>query len=101
MNTFVNNTDGRKRSKYDRNIHKGMRIPVDIYQTNKKFFVTVQPKNACKLEFADHLWIPFIDEPQSFIVVFTVINFPIYNILVTKCKYGIGPNGIITFNEEL
>ena len=31
MNTFVNNTDGRKRSKCDRNIHKGIRIPVDIY----------------------------------------------------------------------
>ena len=35
--------------KYDRNIHKAMIIPVDIYQTNKKLFITVQPKNACKL----------------------------------------------------
>ena len=24
-----------------------------------------------------------------------------YNILVIKCKHGIGPNDIITFNEEL
>ena len=31
-----------------------MRIPVGIHQTNKKFSVTVQPKNACKLEFAYH-----------------------------------------------
>ena len=27
--------NGRKRIIYDRNIHKGMRIPVNIYQTNK------------------------------------------------------------------
>ena len=46
----------------DKNIHKAMITPVDIYQTNKNCFVTVQPKNACKLEFVDHLWIPFIDQ---------------------------------------
>ena len=47
-----------------------MRIPVDIYQRTKKVFVTVQPKNTCKLEFVDHLWLPFLDKPQSGIVVF-------------------------------
>ena len=31
-----------------------MIITVNIYQTNKKFFVTEKPKNACKLDFADH-----------------------------------------------
>ena len=31
-----------------------MEITVNIYQITKKFFVTVQPKNECKLEFADH-----------------------------------------------
>ena len=35
-------------------IHKAMQIPVDIYQTNKKLIVAVQPKNACKLKFAGH-----------------------------------------------
>ena len=47
-----------------------MRIPVDIHKTNQKFSVIVQIKNAYKLEFVDHLWLPFIDEPHSDIVVF-------------------------------
>ena len=62
--------NGRKRRIYDNIIHKDMRIPVDIYQRTKKVFVTVQPKNTCKLEFVDHLWLPFLDKPQSGIVVF-------------------------------
>ena len=56
-------------------IHKDMRIPVDIHEINKKLTVTVHPKNACKLEFVDHLWLPFLDQPQSDIAVFVVINF--------------------------
>ena len=42
-----------------------MRIPVDIHEINKKFTFTVQPKNACKLEFVDHLWLHFLDQPKS------------------------------------
>ena len=53
------------------------------------------------MEFADYLWLPFLDQPQSEIAVFEIINFRIYNIVVKKCKHGIGPNDIITFNEEL
>ena len=53
-----------------KSIQKAVRIPVEIHETNKKFTFTVQPKNACKLEFVDHLWIPFIDQPQLDIVVF-------------------------------
>ena len=78
-----------------------MIIPVDIHQTNKKFYFTVQPKNACQLKFEDHLWLPFLDQPQSDIVFFAMITFHIYNILVTKWKHVIGPNNIITFNEKL
>ena len=78
-----------------------MQIPVDVYQRTKTFFVTVQPKNACKLEFADQLWITFLDQPQPDIVVFSIITFYIHNILVTECKHGIGNNYIITFDEEL
>ena len=59
-----------------------MRITFDIHQTNKKFYVTVQPKNAYKLEFVDHLCLPFLDQPQSNIVVFELITFQTYNILV-------------------
>ena len=76
-----------------------MRIPFGNYQRTKTFFVTVQQKNACKLEFADQLWLPFLDKPQSDIVVFDIFTFNIYNILVTKCKHGIGINDIITYNE--
>ena len=39
-----------------------MRILVDIHQTNKNSCVTVQPKNACKLKFADHLWLTILDQ---------------------------------------
>ena len=55
MNTLFENMNERKRRRYDNYIHKAMKINVDIYQGTKKFFVSVQPKNACKLEFADHL----------------------------------------------
>ena len=72
----------RKRRMFDKRIHEDMRIPVDIHQTNKKFSVTVQPKNAYKLELLDHLWLPFIDQLQSEIVVFLVITSQIYNIIV-------------------
>ena len=49
-------TDGeRNRRRCGKIIHKAMRIPVDIHKTNKKFSITVQSNNACKLEFADHL----------------------------------------------
>ena len=59
-----------------------MRVPVDIHETNKMFATTVQPKNVCRLEFADHLWLPFLDQPQSDIVFFEIITFQIYHILV-------------------
>ena len=92
--------DVRKGRKYDKKIHKSMIIPVDINEINKHFTVTVQPKNACKLEFVDHLWLPFIDQPQSDILVFEIITFHIYNIIISKRKHGIGPIDIITFNEK-
>ena len=70
VNTLFKNNDRRKIRKYDRKIHKAIITTVNIYQMNKKLFVTAQPKNACKLEFADNLWLPFPDKPQSEIVVF-------------------------------
>ena len=72
-----------------------MRIPVSIYQTNKSVFVTIQFKNAYKLEFSDHLWLPFLDQTQSGIVVFEIFTSQIYNILVHEWKHGIGHNDII------
>ena len=78
-----------------------MRVPVDIHLKNEKFSVTVQAKNACKLGFAYHLWLPLHDQPQLDIVVFAIITFLIYNIIVTKWKHGIGNNDIIASNKEL
>ena len=49
MNMLFKTKDEIKRRRFDRNIHKAMRIPVDIHETNKKFTITVQPKTACKL----------------------------------------------------
>ena len=61
-----------------------MIITVDIHQMNKNFSVTVHPKHACKFEFADYLWILFIDQPRSDIVFFAIMTFLIYYILVKK-----------------
>ena len=72
------------------------------YISNKlKFICYSSTKNKCKLEFAYHLWLPFLDQPQFDILVFEMINYQIYNIMETEWKHGIGPNDIITFNEEL
>ena len=71
---------------YNTNIYKAIIIPDGIYQTNNKLFVTVNPKNTCKLEFSNHLWLIFIDQPQSDVVVISVITFQIYKMLVTKLK---------------
>ena len=100
MNMLFKNNYIIKIRKYDRKIHKSVRIPVDVYQVNKKLCVIVKPKHACKLEFEDHFWLPFIDQPQPDIIVFAIINLRIYNILVHKWKHGIGPNDIILSNEE-
>ena len=74
--------DIRKRRRGDIKIHKAMRIPDDIHKRNKNLAVTVQPKNACRLEFVDHLWLTSLDQTQYYIVVFAIITFQIYNILV-------------------
>ena len=53
------------------------------------------------MDFEDHLWLPFLDQPQSDIVAFAIITFQVHNILLTEWKHIMGPNNIITFNEEL
>ena len=61
--------------------------------------MTVNPRNVCKLVFADHLWIPFQDQPQSDAVVVSISYFWVYKNLVTEWKHGISINDIITFNK--
>ena len=49
----------------------------------------------------DNLWLPFIDIPQSDIIVFAINTYQIYNILVNKWKYRIFSNDIFSLNEKL
>ena len=75
MNTLFKNNYRRKRRMSDINIHKAMLIHANIYPMNKNLFVAVQPKNSRKAEFIDHLWLPFLDQPQSDMVVFLMLTF--------------------------
>ena len=43
----------------------------------------VNPQNAYKLRSADNLWILFLDQPQSHVLVFAIVNFHI-NIIIVK-----------------
>ena len=65
------------------NIQKDMRITNRKVQTNDNLFVTVNPNNACKQEFYDNLWLPFLDQPQSDVLVFAIFPFYICKTLVT------------------
>ena len=101
MKIMFKNNNGRKRMKCDTNTHKAMIVLDGIFQTNNKLFVTVLPKIACKLKCSNRLWLPFLDQTRSEIVVFGMITFQIYTTLLTKWKHGIGHNDINIFNEEL
>ena len=57
------------------NKHKSMIITDRIFQNNQKLFETVNSQNACKMNFTDHLWLLFLDEPQAYVVVFSVACF--------------------------
>ena len=65
------------------NKHKDMIIPDHICQNNKGLFVTVNPRNACYLEFSDNWRLTFLDQPQSDVVSFEIISFQIYKNLFT------------------
>ena len=43
-----------------------------VYLKNVILCVTNKPKHSCILVLADHLWLPFFDQPQSDIVVFAI-----------------------------
>ena len=53
------------------------------------------------MEFDDHLWLQFIDQPQLDVVFFEIIYFCIYKHIVIEWKHKICPNDIIIFNENL
>ena len=72
---LLKTNDVIKRRRRDIKIYKAMKITFDIHEINKEFTTAVQLKNACKLEFVDHLWPTFLDQPQSNIIVFAIITF--------------------------
>ena len=80
--TMFKKNKGTKKGEYDMNINKALKIIDWILKTNNKLFVAFNPKNVCKLEFAYHLWLPFLDQNQPYILVFVIINLQIYNIPV-------------------
>ena len=65
MNILFKTKDERKRSKRDRKMHKAMRSSVEFHERYTTFTVI-----ACKLEFVDQFWLPYLEQPQSGVVVF-------------------------------
>ena len=65
------------------NKRKSMRILDGICKTNKKVFCDGLWKNACELDFFDHLWLPFINQQRLDVVVSSIIYFRIYKNLIT------------------
>ena len=51
------------------------------------------------MEPADHLWLPFLAQTQSDVVVFAIISFDSKKNIVTKWEYGISTNYKITLNK--
>ena len=68
------NSDRRNRDKYNRDINMATRIPDGIFKLIKICLWWFM-KDACKLEFADNLWLPFLDKLHSDILVFAIITF--------------------------
>ena len=74
MKTMLRKQIGRKISKLNMNKCKAVSIPERIFQNNNKLFVTINPRNACKLEFSDHLWLPILEQPNPDIVIFAIFS---------------------------
>ena len=86
------------KGKSGKNIHKAMRNLVYLHPAKKRFSVTIKPKMHVIWDFADNLWLPFLDQTQSDTVVFEIFNFQIYITIFARLKHGIDPNFIILFN---
>ena len=51
--------------------------------------------------FYDHLLLPFLDQPQSNVVLFVIFSLDTYKNIVTEYKHVISTNYILTSNESL
>ena len=67
------------------NRQKAMEIRKRNFPKQTKLFVTVHPRNACKMVFPDHLWLPFLDQLQSDKAVFSNIYSGIY---ISSSSFG-------------
>ena len=77
-----------------------MLIPGGIHQTKQsvlKFNQNIQVNQNLQIIYDHH----FLTNHSLTLQFLQVINFQIYNILVTKYKYERGHNDIIKINEEL
>ena len=89
--------NGRKGIKLNQTRHKSMRNPERTCQN--KMLLPAHFKNAYKMKFTDLLRLPFLDQPESDVVVFAMIYSDIFEDLVTKRKHGIYKNDKVKFNE--
>ena len=64
-------------------------------------FVTINYRNSYIVALPDHLWLPFIDKPQSYVVVFAMIYSEVYKYLIPKCEHRISIHEIVTSDEYL
>ena len=77
MKTMINKNNGTQ--KCNMNKHKAMRISDGIFQNNNKLFLAINPKQTLKMELADNLWIPFLDQPHPNVVVLSILYLYKYN----------------------
>ena len=61
INMLFKANDEIKIRRCDKSIHKDVRIPVGIHQTNKMFSVIVQQQKYVNWNVLDHLWLTFLD----------------------------------------
>ena len=61
-------------------MHKAVIIIDGNFETNKRLFVKTNIKPPFKLEFSNHLWLPFLYQPQSDVIVFEITTLQIYKI---------------------
>ena len=67
--------------KLNLNRHKTVIITDCIFHNERKVFVTVNFQDKRKMDFADHLWLLFIDQLQLEVFVFAINFLEIYKIL--------------------
>ena len=100
MKTIFFKDNGKKRY-FNQDKQKFVRIPDRNYKVENKFIVTVPTISTYIVLLPDNMWLPLLDQPQLYFVVFYIIYCSVYKQLVTKLKYIISKHGKVTFYESL